>query len=270
MASLSQKLLEKLQQVDTLQQQIDAFGVFPEEVKKKINYKFRLEWNYHSNSMEGNTLTLEETRSVMVNNITVEGKPLRDVLEMRGHDEVVTEILKLGKGQARLSEKRIKDIHQAIIFEEDPEKKHLAGAWKTKPNYLLNYRGERIDFTPPAEVPEKVHQLLNQTNAALDALEMSKKDAPHPALVAFQFHLNFVSIHPFHDGNGRTARILSNLLLITTGYPPIVILLEEKERYGRYLADIQAYGGDADLLYTFLADKLIASQQTVLDALRAG
>lgn len=267
MEKLPQKVLEKLEKVDTLQKEIEAFGEFPEDIRKKINYKFRLEWNYHSNSMEGNTLTMEETRSVMVNNLTVEGKPLRDVLEMRGHDSMVIDILNIGKGTIRLSEKRIKDIHKAIISEDEPDKQKLIGKWKEKPNYLYNYRNERFDFTHPTDVAEAMHELLNNTNAAIDAIEMQKKDAPHPVMVAFSFHLDYVSIHPFYDGNGRTARLLSNLILIALGYPPIIIKTQEKDSYGRYLADIQAYGGKADLFYGFLLDKLIDSQELVLSAL---
>lgn len=258
---------EKLQEIDRLQQQIEAAGKFSEEVRKKINYKFRLDWNYHSNSMEGNTLTLDETRSVMVNNLTIEGKPLRDVIEMRGHDNVVTEMLSVGKGETRLSERRIKDIHKAIVHEEDPEKQQAVGQWKIKPNYLYNYKKERFDFVAPELVAERIHTLLNTTNAVIDAIFAKKKDAMHPVTLAFWFHLEYVSIHPFYDGNGRTARIFSNLILIACGYPPLIIDTREKETYNRYLADIQAYGGAPDLFYGFLADKLMRSQQLVLDAL---
>ena len=73
--------------------------------------------------MEGNTLTIEETRSVMVGNLDVHQKPIKDVLEMKGHDEVISDILKIGKGELRLSERRIKEIHSGIMHEVDPERK---------------------------------------------------------------------------------------------------------------------------------------------------
>lgn len=260
-------LKEKLDTIKELQKQIDTVDPFPEEIKKQINYKFRLEWNYHSNSMEGNTLTKRETRSVMIDNVTVEGKPARDVIEMRGHDNVVTELLNIGKGKARLSEKRIKAIHKAIIHEDDPAKKKLVGHWKTEPNEILNYRGEKFEFTAPQDVANEIHQLLNDTNTVLDQHFKGRDTEEHPVLVAFRFHLKYVTIHPFYDGNGRTARLLSNLLLIALGYPPLYIKIEEKDAYNRYLADIQAYGGQPDMFYEFLADKLIRSQQLVLDAL---
>ena len=86
---------EKRNQIDALQQKINAHGELSADVKKKINYKFRLDWNYYSNSMEGNTLTMDETRSVMVGNLTVGGKPIKDVLEIKGHDGIIAEILKI-------------------------------------------------------------------------------------------------------------------------------------------------------------------------------
>ena len=214
--------IEKRKEIDELQQKINLLGELNPDVKKKINYKFRLDWNYYSNSMEGNTLTMDETRSVMVGNLTVGGKPIKDVLEMKGHDEVIAEILRIGKGEVRLSEARIRELHKGIMHEEDEAKKKKIGIWKTEPNYIYNYKQERFDFALPAEVSSLMHDLLNKTNAAIDAIVQQKKDAPHPIDVALQFHLQYVVIHPFYDGNGRTARILTNLLLISFGYPPFL------------------------------------------------
>ncbi len=259
---------EKKQQIEALQQQIDAFGELSAEAKRKIDYKFRLDWNYYSNSMEGNTLTMAETRSVMIGNITIGGKPLKDVLEIKGHDEAIIPILKLGKGEVRLSETRIKEIHRQIIHEEDPEKKPLIGVWKTVPNYIYNYKGERFDFAAPEEVAERIHKLLDKTNAAIDAVFRNKKNAPHPIDVALAFHLEYVTIHPFYDGNGRTARIFTNLLLISFGYPPFWAKDgSERDAYGQYISEVQAYGSKPDVFYEFAADKIIRSQKLVLAAI---
>ena len=257
---------DKLDKIDKLQAEIDAFGPLSSEIKKLINYKFRLDWNYFSNAMEGGTLSREETRSVMIGNISIEGKPLRDIIEMNGHDEIVKEVLAIGRGNSRISEARIKAIHRAIMHEEEEEKKQKIGQWKKEYNEIINYRGEKFGFTPPNEVPERVHQLLNQTNAAIDALQ-GKKQIKHPVQIALDFHLEYVTIHPFYDGNGRTARILTNLILIANGYPPIIIKTSEKEIYYQYLADIQAYGGDPDLFFGFMADLVIRSQKLVLAAI---
>jgi Fic family protein len=252
-----------LNRIDKLQAAIEAAGKFDPEVLKRINYKFRLDWNYHSNAMEGNSLTKEETRSVMVNNVTVEGKPLKDVLEIKGHDQVITDILKIGKGELGLSEKRIKDIHKAIIHEDDPKKKQKIGQWKTENNHLINYKDEKFDFLEFSEVAETMHQLINWLNAQTEQLKAGKSKL-HPVLIAFEFHLKYLTIHPFYDGNGRTARILTNLILISFGYPPVIIKKDEKEVYYRYLADVQGYGGNPDLYYEFMCKLLIHSQELVI------
>lgn len=251
--------------IDSIKHQITAHGKLDDNQLKKINYKFRLEWNYNSNSMEGNTLTIAETRSVMVGNLDVHQKPLHDVLEMKGHDEIVSDILKIGKGELRLSEKRIQQIHKAIIHESDEIRKEQIGVWKKQANEIINYKGEKYGFAAPDEVPEKMHDLLNRTNAALDAVFAKKKNAPHPLDVAFKFHLEVLDIHPFHDGNGRVARILSNLILIATGYPPFWITKPERTTYYNYIADIQGYGGKPDLFYEYMAGLVLRSQQLVLD-----
>jgi Fic family protein len=255
-----------LEAIELNQQKIAAHGKFDDDILKKINYKLRLDWNYYSNRMEGGTLTMSETRSVMVGNIDVKGKPFKDVVEMTGHDKVVLEVLKMSTGDLRLAEKRIKEIHKAIMFEEDSQKAAQIGIWKTYPNEIINYKGEKVTFAEPQEVAEAIHKLLDRTNAELDRWQMGKA-SQHPIELAAQFHIDFVSIHPFYDGNGRTCRILTNILLMACGYPAIIVKDEHKQAYYQLLGDIQAYGGQADLFYTFIAERVLDTQQLVLDAL---
>lgn len=261
------ELPELLHRIDELQARITAAGPLSPEAKRKLDYRFRLDWNYHSNVMEGSSLTQQETRSIMMGNVTVSGKPIKDVLEMQGHDKLVTDILAMAKGELNLSEARIREVHKAIVHEDEPAKQAQVGQWKKENNYLHNYRGERFDFLPPAEVPEAMHKLLDRTKADIERIERGAKDAPHPALLAFRFHLDYVTLHPFHDGNGRTARIFSNLLLMRFGYPPVVVRVDEKETYNRYLAEVQAYGALPDLFFGFMAQGLIRAQELVLDAI---
>ena len=260
-------LKEKLAELDRLQQQIDAYGKLSDDVLKKINYKLRLEWNFTSNSMEGNTLTKDETRTVMANNIDVRHKPIKDIMEMKMHDNVITDIIKIGKGELNISEKRIKDIHKGIMYEETGEEKNLIGKWKTIPNEIVNYKDEVFRFVEPNEVPEKMHDLINWLNTETEKIDRKAKDAIHPVVLAMRFHLDYVNIHPFFDGNGRTARILSNLILISNGYPIFYINREETKSYYRYLADIQSYGGSEDLFYGFISDLIMRSQRLILDAI---
>ncbi|CAM3786179.1 Fic family protein [Flavobacterium gelidilacus] len=253
--------------IDSIKEKIVQNGKLTKEQLNKINNKFRLEWNFNSNSMEGNTLTIEETRSVMVGNLDVHQKPIKDVLEMKGHDEVISEILKIGKGELRLSEKRIKEIHFGIMHEEDPERKKKIGDWKKENNEIINHKGEKYTFVDWELVPERMHDLLNKTNAAIDAIILKSKNAPHPIDVALQFHLEYLEIHPFYDGNGRTARILTNLILIALGYTPFWITKEERSIYYNFISDIQSYGGDKEAFYLYMTGLVERSEQLVLDVI---
>lgn len=254
-----------LNEIEEIRKQVADLGSLSVEQKKKINYKFRLEWNYNSNSMEGNTLTIEDTKEVMVGNISVKNKPLKDIMEMQGHDKVVEDILKIGKGELRLAEKRIKDIHTSIMYEETPDDSNKIGHWKATPNYILNTKGERYDFVQPNEVAEKIHDLLNRTNANIDAVLQHKKNAPHPITIALQFHLDYLAIHPFYDGNGRTARILTNLILVACSYNPFWIDEKDRKIYYSLISDIQSYEGDKEPFFEHCAALIKRSEQIVLD-----
>lgn len=255
-----------LKEIEKNQQQIASYGKFDSAVLKKINYKIRLDWNYYSNRMEGGTLTREETRSVMVGNIDVKGKPFKDVAEMTGHDRVVLEVLKMSKGEIPLSEKRIKEIHKAIMYEDNIEKAQQIGVWKKTANEIINYKNEKITFTQPEDVADDVHKLLDQTNSDLEKYRKGKV-TKHPLETIAQFHIDFVSIHPFYDGNGRTTRILTNILLLACGFPAIIIKDEMKQQYYQLLADIQVYDGNSDLFYDFLGERILDTQKIILNAL---
>lgn len=262
------QITDLLHQIDAHQAQIRAHQPWDAATRRKVEHKLRLDWNYHSQSIEGGTLTARETRTIMLGSVEVQGKPLKDVLEMQRHDELIQDIMQMGKGEKRLSESRIKAIHAAIMYEADPAKRALIGQWKTEANEIINFQGEKFAFTAPTEVPAAIHDLLNRTNANWDKLERGAKDARHPVLMAFDFHLEYLSIHPFYDGNGRTARILLNLILIAFGYPPVIVKTSDKDQYGKLLAEIQGYGAKRDLYYAFMAGLLLRSQELILSALR--
>jgi Fic family protein len=109
--------------------------------------------------------------------------------------------------------------------------------------------------------------LVNWLNGAIEKIKRADKKALEPMLVAFEFHHRFLAIHPFDDGNGRTARLLSNLILVANDFPPIYINDDEKDTYNRYLTDIQGYGGSPDLFYEFMAGLLERSLKLTLDVI---
>lgn len=257
---------EVYQRIQELQDEIAALGPLDPEVRKRIDYKFRLDWNYHSNNIEGGTLTVAETKSIMLGHVTVDDKPLKDILEMKGHDQTVKTIMSIGKGEVQLSEKRIKEIHAAIIQEDDPELKPSVGQWKTLANEIKN-KGETVRFTEPDEVPEAIHKLLDWFKAENDKIKRQHKDALPAPLLAFEFHLRFLTIHPFYDGNGRVGRILLNLILISMGYPPLIVTADDKPKYNDLLTEIQLYGGSRNDLWAFLGKLLIRSMEMVKKAI---
>ena len=254
-----------LNDIEEIKKQVADLGSLTTGQKKKISDKFRLEWNYNSNSMEGNTLTIEDTKEVMVGNISMKNKPFKDIMEMKGHDKVAEDILRIGKGELRLSEKRIKEIHIGIMYEENESDKDKIGKWKTTPNYILNNKGERYDFVKPDEVPGKIHDLLNRANADLDAVFQSKKNELQAISIALQFHLDFLAIHPFYDGNGRTARILTNLILVACGYNPFWINEKDRKVYYSLISDIQSYEADKEPFFEHCAILIKRSEYIVLE-----
>lgn len=264
---ISKKFYPYLEQIDKNQSNIDGYGKLNEDVLNKINYKLRLDWNYYSNRMEGGTLTRPETRQVMAG-VSVGPRPLNDVKEMSGHDKAVQEILYISKGNLRISEKRIKDFHHLIMSEDDESKAALIGEWKKENNEVINHRNEKQTFLPYDEVPNKMHDLLNRTNAELDAYFSKRKDAKHPLYIATDFHIDYLYIHPFYDGNGRTVRLLTNLILISCGYPPIIITDITKAVYYRLISEVQSYNADRELLYAFLGNQMIESQKLILKAIK--
>lgn len=257
---------EVYQRIQELQDEIAALGPLDPEVRKRIDYKFRLDWNYHSNNIEGGTLTVAETKSIMLGHVTVDDKPLKDILEMKGHDQTVKTIMSIGKGEVQLSEKRIKEIHAAIIQEDDPELKSSVGQWKTVAN-LIHYKNETIPFLEPEQVPEAIHKLLDWFKAEHDKIKRQHKDALPALSLAFEFHLRFLTIHPFYDGNGRVGRILLNLILIDMGYPPLIVTGGEKPKYNDLLTEIQVYGAPQNDLFIFLGKLLIRSLELVKRAI---
>ncbi len=254
-----------LEKISILKKEMDDFGKLQPNVLQRIHNKFRLEWNYHSNSLEGNSLTKEETQSVMLNEITIEGKPLKDVLEIRGHDEALRKIQQMASGEISITENKIKEIHTGIMSEPDSEKQNQIGHWKKIPNYLYNYRNERIDFTAPENVAKEMNTLINWLNNELTSFEKGKSKLSIVEIAA-ELHLRYVTIHPFYDGNGRTARILMNLVLIRYGYPPIIVKVNEKTQYGQYLAHAQEYEKNPQQFYEMMASLLIRSMELYIKA----
>jgi Fic family protein len=259
--------MENILKAVNLLKQLNAMRPLDPEQEKRIWQKFRLDWNFHSNNLEGNSLTFGETKSLLLHNITAQGKPLKDHIEITGHNEAIHAILDSVNGNLPITESFLRELHTLILRERyqsnaqtvdgAPTNKWIeVGQYKQAPNHVITVTGETFRFAEPYEVPARMHELVVQANliktAPLDGL-----------LLAAKLHYEFVLIHPFDDGNGRMARILMNLVLMRYGFPPAIIKTQEKEAY--FSALRQADGGQFDVFSDYIAQQVCASLQIMLD-----
>jgi len=251
-----------------LKEELDSLRPLKKEDELRIMQKFRLDWNYHSNHLEGNSLTYGETKALILFGITAQGKPLKDHFEITGHNEAINWIIDIVKQERPLSENFIRELHTLILkesYEKDaitpegkPTKKKIkVGVYKTTPNHVKTKTGEIFRFATPEETPAKMHDFINWY---IDKMEA--KDTVNPILLAAEFHYKFIRIHPFDDGNGRTARILMNFILMQFGYPPIIIKTEDKENY--FAALKQADAGLLEPFIEYLAENLNHSLEIMI------
>lgn len=250
-----------------LKSEVDALRPISKENELRIMQKFRLDWNYHSNHLEGNTLTYGETKALILFGITAQGKPLKDHFEMSGHDEAVKWILDIVKQERPLTENFIRELHKLILkepYEIDaitpeglPVKKRVEiGQYKTTPNHVLTKTGEIFRFATPEETPALMQDLIEWYRKAIAETRFN------PILIAAEFHYKFIRIHPFDDGNGRTARILMNFILLQNGYPPVIIKTEDKSNYLSVLE--QADAGLIAPFVEYIAKNLVRSLEIMI------
>ena len=215
-------------ELDEKKQKLDSKRPLPKETLKSLEENFKLEWTYNSNAIEGNTLTLKETK-VVLEGITIGGKTIREHLEVINHKEAIEFLEELVQYNNELSEKDIKNIHAIVLKGIDNEN---AGRYRTE-NVIIS----GASHIPPDAiiVPELMEKFIYRYD--------EWKEKYHPIIVAALLHAEFVKIHPFIDGNGRTARLLMNFEVMKNGYPPIIIKNEERHKYYDAL-DVGALTGD--------------------------
>lgn len=224
-----------LERIDQLKSELDTLRPLPPDVVGQVGQKLRLEWNYHSNAVEGNSLTLGETRSLILHGITAHGKPMRDHLDIQGHDDAVKAVEEAAQNEEALNEVFIRNLHRVLLrepYDMDARapggrivKRRISiGSYKTAPNNVLTTTGEVHYFTAPEVVKPEMTDLL-------DWYRDGEQRGEHPIVLAAVLHYRFVAIHPFDDGNGRMARLLMNLILIRHGYTVAMIRAEDRGLY---------------------------------------
>lgn len=204
---------------------------------------------------------------LILHGITSGWKPLKDGLEIKWHNEALLWILEVVKWEYPITEVFIRELNKKILgdpYEIDaitpdwiPTKRRITPwEYKTQPNHVKTKTGELFRFAEPFETPAKMEDLINWFR-----WEKDKKDID-PILTAIEFHYRFIRIHPFDDGNGRTARILMNFILMQYGYPPAIIKTEEKDWY--YSALRQADTGDLLAFFEYITREVIHSLDIML------
>lgn len=245
----------KLKLLTSKKQQLDAFRPLPPELIKNLDEWFKIELTYTSNAIEGNTLTRAETALVVEKGITVSGKSLKEHLEATNHAEALDYIKTLvNKKRQDLTENDILAIHKAIL--QKIEESH-AGRYRTQHARLT---GSETILPNPIKIPDLIKVFIDW---------LTGNNPDHPVKIAADAHFKLVSIHPFSDGNGRTSRLLMNLLLMQTGYPPAIIRKEERLQYVDALEKGQIVHNINDF-YNLIYEAVDRSLDIYLEALQPG
>ncbi|MEZ4730111.1 MAG: Fic family protein [Caldilineaceae bacterium] len=256
-----------IQRVDERKAEINALRPIDREQEQRIMQKFRIDWNYHSNAIEGNTLTYGETRAFLLHGITAHGKPFRDYLDIKGHQAAIDYLEDLIRHQEPLTETYIRELHKILLIEPyemdalttegyATKRRIEIGRYKSAPNSVRTSTGEMRYYALPLETPALMADLLHWYQGAVQT------QALHPLILAATFHYRFVDIHPFDDGNGRMARLLTNLILMQQGFIPVVIRTETKGAY--LLALEQADAGDLEPFTCYIGEALIHAMELFL------
>ena len=206
--------VELFAEVDALKAGLDKRRPLTQGELQRLRDEFLIEYTYNSNAIEGNTLTLQET-ALVLEGITIDKKPLKDHLEAVGHRDAFLYVEELVKNKIPFSERIIKQIHTMVLMDRPEDR----GVYRRIPVRIMGAYHVPPD---PGLVPEQMERLVAE-------FESNKK--LHPIERAALFHLKFEGIHPFVDGNGRTGRLILNLMLMRAGYPPINVKYSDRKRY---------------------------------------
>ncbi len=231
------ELNDILLQIDSLKKEAENLQPVKPELERVFWDKFRLEFNYNSNHMEGNTLTYGHTQILLKSGDVVGKYNIRELQEMKAHDLALKIIRESADNpEFSLSQKLIREINEVILVEpyyndaitqdgRPTQKLITPGEYKKTPNSVRMQNGEMFNYPSPEETPALMTDLIDWYEKETKAKEL------HPVQVAALFHYKIVRIHPFDDSNGRTSRLLMNYILMRNGYAPLVINSSDKKNY---------------------------------------
>jgi Fic family protein len=235
-------LMGKLALIDTLKKKLDELRPLSPVTVKNLKTLFDIELSYNSTAIEGNTFSYQETKVLLLDGITIGGKSVREHLEIINHKEAIDYIEELSKKKVtELSRTDIFNIHSIVLQKIDSES---AGKYRNVPVYALLQNGGKYVFCDPLLIIDEMDKFFNWL--------FSEKNE-HPVIVAAEAHTRFVTIHPFIDGNGRTGRLIMNLILLQNGYVPVII---KNDKRVNYLNAIELWQNNNDKVnfYNIIAD----------------
>ncbi len=251
---LQNEFKEQLQRLNEKKQILDGKRPLDGGTVRRLQDQLSVEWTYNSNRIEGNTLTLQETMVVLRDGMTIKGHPLREHFEVINHEKSINKLYQMVGDGRNLNGNELFELHGLVLqnIEDD-----WAGRFRQS-----GVRIQGANFIPPnyLKVPEMFEELIAWTNENAEGL--------HLLLLASVFHHRFVWIHPFADGNGRTVRLAMNLLLMKEGWPPAIILANDRLKY--YDALNKANKGDMGKLCLLMLQAMERSLNLYLGALPGG
>ena len=234
-------------------QRLDAYRPFSVDLVTNLREWFKIELTYTSNAIEGNTLSRAETALVVEKGVTVDGKTLQEHLEAVNHAQAFDWVMqRIDTTKQDITESTILELHQLILQKIVDNQ---AGRYRTVP---VRIAGSTVIMPNAMKVPELMGEYISWLQKSTD----------HPLTLAVDAHFKLVSIHPYVDGNGRTARLLMNLLLMQAGYPPAIIRKEERKQYIASIEKAQL-GGSLAAYYSLMYEAVDRSLDIYLEALES-
>lgn len=257
-----------LDKIDQLGGTLRSLQPISQENQQKLNRKFRLEFNFNSNHLEGNTLTYTETELLLVFDDTRGNHSMREYEEMKAHDVAYQLVEEWAKEKERpLTEQAIKNLNEIILVRpfwkeaitpdgQKTQRLIQIGNYKEQPNSVLLPNGEMFHYASPIDTPILMKELTDWYH--------DEENVLHAVTLSAMLHYKFVRIHPFDDGNGRIARLLMNYVLLRNGLPPVIIKTADKANYLRalHLADV----GDYAPFIQYIGEQLVWSLETTIKA----
>ena len=242
----------QLKILDEKKSRLDAHRPLPPAIAAKLAEYFRVDWTYNSNAIEGSTITLAETRAIFLDGVTIGGKSLREHLEVINNAHAIDFVEMIARQDEPITESVMRQIHALVLRTIDDAN---AGSYR---RVNVRITGSDVALPDVSAVPGLMSDFARW-------LASDETRTMHPVEFSAHAHFKFVDIHPFIDGNGRTARLLMNLILIRAGFPPTVIQMKTRAQY--YAALRKADAGDARDFIALVADAVERSLDIYLDAL---